>query len=129
MLKLPSMQDLEQPALRIYLYTPAADLRLGFDRLAELVRVHLREDPLCGALFLFRSRCSTRLKILYWDRDGYCLWYKRLEEGTFRFPRTAEAKLSLRGSDLAMLLEGIDLRSVKRLRRYQAAASAPGAAG
>ncbi len=73
-----------------------------------------------GHLFLFRSRGGDRLKVLYWDRDGYALWYKRLEVGVFKFPRViGEAKsVELRGSELAMLLDGIDLRSVKRGARY-----------
>lgn len=128
MLKLPSLGELDQAPLRIYLYTAAADLRLGFDRLAELVRSQLQEDPLGGALFLFRSRCGSRLKILYFDRDGYALWYKRLEQGCFRFPKPPEGagqKLILRPSELAMLLEGIDLRSVKRLPRYARPKIAP----
>jgi transposase len=122
MLKLPSLGELDHASIRIFLYRPPADMRCGFDRLAELVRSHLGEDPLSGALFLFRSRSGDRLKILYWDNDGYALWYKRLEAGVFRFPRPTEdasAKLVLRPSELAMLLEGIDLRSVKRLPRYQ----------
>lgn len=131
MLKLPSLRDLDHAAPRIFLYRQPADMRQGFDRLAELVRVHLGENPLSGALFLFRSRRGDRLKILYWDGDGYALWYKRLEEGTFRFPKApadGPAKLTLRASELAMLLEGIDLRSVRRLARYQSpAAGAPAA--
>ena len=120
MLKLPSMQDLDHAGPRIFLCRQPADMRQGFDRLAELVRNSLQEDPLSGALFLFRSRSGDRLKILYWDRDGYALWYKRLEQGTFRFPKAdAGQKLKLRPSELAMLLEGIDLRSVKRLPRYR----------
>jgi transposase len=76
-------------------------------------------------LFLFRSRGGDRLKALYWDKDGYALWYKRLEVGVFKFPRPAvdggrDAKsVELRASELAMLLDGIDLRSVKRVPRYQ----------
>lgn len=123
MLKLPSMNDLDGACPRIFLYAAPCDMRWGFDRLAEMVHSVLKEDPLAGGLFLFRSRCSSRLKILYWDGDGYALWYKRLEEGVFRFPRTAEHKLVLRASELAMLLSGIDLRSVRRLRRYQAPAA------
>ena len=122
MLKLPSMHDLDHAGPRIFLFCKPADMRCGFDRLAELVRSHLGEDPLSGALFLFRSRCGDRLKILYWDRDGYALWYKRLEVGVFRFPKApadSGEKLTLRPSELAMLLEGIDLRSVRRLHRYQ----------
>lgn len=121
MLKLPSIGELDHATPRVFLYTKPADMRQGFDRLAEMIRQELQEDPLCGALFLFRSRGGSRLKILYWDRDGYALWYKRLEEGVFRFPKLPADthKLVLRGSELAMLLEGIDLRSVRRLARYK----------
>jgi transposase len=122
MLKLPSLRDLDQSAVRILLCREPADMRHGFDRLAELIRGSLQEDPLSGSLFLFRSRGGDRLKILYWDHDGYALWYKRLEQGVFRFPKAAPDagnKLVLRASELAMLLEGIDLRSVRRRPRYQ----------
>lgn len=126
MLRLPTLAEMDRsPWPRILLYQKPADMRHGFDRLAELVRTHLQEDPLSGGLFLFRSRCGGRLKILYWDRDGYALWYKRLEQGVFRFPKLnseATAQLTLRPSELAMLLEGIDLRSVKRLPRFSPAA-------
>jgi transposase len=124
MLKLPSMNDLDGAWPRIFLYTAPCDMRWGFDHLAEMVQGVLKEDPLAGGLFLFRSRCSSRLKILYWDRDGYALWYKRLEEGVFRFPKSEGHKLALRASELAMLLSGIDLRSVRRLKRYQGSAVA-----
>src|SRR5262249_12844678 len=95
-------------------------MRCGFDRLAELARSGTGQDPFCGHLFLFRSRGGDRLKALYWDKDGLALWYKRLEEGTFKLPRFDEGATSieLRPSELAMLLDGIDLRSVKRVKRY-----------
>lgn len=105
---------------RIWLATAPADMRCGFDRLAELARAVTGQDPLSGHLFLFRSRGGDRLKALYWDRDGLALWYKRLEEGTFKLPRIEEgaASVELRASELAMLLDGIDLRSVKRAKRH-----------
>jgi transposase len=104
-------------------------MRKGFDSLAALVREHLGHDPLSGDLFLFVGRDKDRLKLLHWDTDGFALWYKRLEEGTFRLPppRSAGAEdqglpsagVELKASELAMLLEGIDLRSIKRSKRFR----------
>ena len=74
------------PAVRIWLALAPADLRKGFDALAELVRQHLRDDPLSGHVFVFRNRRGDRIKLLYWDTDGYVIVYKRLEVGIFRFP-------------------------------------------
>lgn len=121
---LPSLAQLDRAAgsTRIWLAVVPADMRCGFDRLADLARLTTEQDPTSGHLFLFRSRGGDRLKALYWDRDGYALWYKRLEAGVFKWPRppSADAKtVELRASELAMLLDGIDLRSVKRVARYQ----------
>jgi transposase len=122
MLKLPSLSDLDQASgVRIFLCTAATDMRRGFDTLAQMAQSVCEQNPLSGHLFLFRSRGGDRLKILLWEGDGFVLWYKRLEEGTFRYPKPAEgtARLEIQPSELAMLLSGIDLRSVKRLPRYQ----------
>lgn len=122
MLRLPSLGDLDQDLrVRVYLCTSPTDMRKGFDTLAVLVREGLGYDPLSGHLFLFVGRRRDRLKILYWDRDGYALWYKRLEQGTFRMPVAPPeaASLELKASELAMLLEGIDLRSIKRRKRFR----------
>ena len=122
MIGLPKLSQLDQAsATKVWLATQPADMRCGFDRLAELASSVTGEDPLSGHLFLFRSRGGDRLKILYWDADGYALWYKRLEEGTFKLPRVEEGARSvqLRPSELAMMLDGIDLKSVKRVKRYQ----------
>ncbi len=119
---LPSLMAMDHASpVRIWLGTAHIDMRLGFDRLAELALGVTGQEPLSGHLFLFRSRGGDRLKMLYWDRDGYVLWYKRLEEGTFRLPKVEAGvrSVELRASELAMLLDGIDLRSVKRVRRYQ----------
>jgi transposase len=118
---LPSLTALDRDATtRIWLATQPADMRCGFDRLAELAAVVTDQNPLDGHLFLFRGRSGDRLKILYWDRDGWALWYKRLEEGTFKLPRFDGEKraVELRASELAMLLDGIDLRSIRRIKRY-----------
>jgi transposase len=122
MIGMPTLSVLDQATtLRIWLAAQPADMRCGFDRLAELARSVTGQDPLSGHLFIFRGRGGDRLKILYWDRDGYALWYKRLEEGTFKLPRLdgAGASVELRASELAMMLDGIDLRSLRRGKRYR----------
>ncbi len=122
MIGLPSLRALDAAQTqRIWLAAEAADMRCGFDRLAERVRAVIGEDPMAGHLFLFRSRRGDRLKILVWDRDGFVLWYKRLESGVFKLPRVAENQRSveLRASELAMLLDGIDMTKLKRVARYE----------
>lgn len=106
--------------VRIFLCTQHADFRKGFDGLARLVREHLEVDPLSGHLFVFRNKRGDRLKLLYWDTDGLAIWYKRLELGSFRFPVPAgEANgVEIRAADLTMILDGVDLGSVKRQPRY-----------
>lgn len=121
MLKLPSLGELDSGVgVRIYLCTTPADMRKGFDSLSALVRESLGHDPLSGHLFLFVGRGKDRIKILYWDKDGFCIWYKRLEEGTFRLPspKKVGAGVELKASELAMLLAGIDLTSIKRRKRF-----------
>lgn len=129
MLKLPSLGELDAGlGVRVYLCTSPTDMRKGFDTLAALVRESLGYDPLSGHLFLFAGRDRDRLKILYWDSDGYAIWYKRLEEGTFRLPApkvdatknraSMGASVELKASELAMLLAGIDLTSIKRRKRF-----------
>jgi transposase len=107
--------------VRIFLCTRHADLRKSFDGLAQMVREFLGADPLSGHLFVFRNKRSDRIKLLYWDTDGLAIWYKRLEKGTFRFPAATEKGdgVEIRGADLTMLLDGVDLNSVKRQKRYR----------
>jgi transposase len=114
------------PAVRIWLCVQPTDLRKSFDSLAELVRQQLQDDPLSGHVFVFRNRRSDRVKLLYWDEDGYVIVYKRLEAGSFRFPAAAanQAGVSMRAADLAMLLDGVDWQNVRRSRRYQRLAPA-----
>jgi transposase len=97
-------------------------MRKGFDSLASAVEGSMALDPFSGHLFVFRSRRGDRVKVLWWDRDGYCLWYKRLEKGSFRFPVAATAGgadgVEVKAADLIMILDGVDLGSVRRQRRY-----------
>ena len=121
MIGLPSLQAMDRAQeRRIWLASEATDMRCGFDRLAERVRAVIGEDPLSGHWFVFHSRRGDRLKILYWDRDGFVLWYKRLEQGKFKLPRPREGVrgVELRASELAMILDGIDVTKLKRVPRY-----------
>jgi transposase len=114
------------PAVRIWLGAAPVDLRKSFDGLAEQVRRHLSDDPLSGHVFVFRNRKGDRVKLLYWDDDGFVIVYKRLEEGVFRWPALAagQASVSLRAAELAMLLDGIDWQKAARSHRYQRPAPA-----
>jgi transposase len=122
MMGLPSLRTLDGlQTTRIWLAVEATDMRCGFDRLAERVSEVISQDPLSGHLFVFASRRHERLKILTWDRDGYVLWYKRLEAGVFKLPRVEQGARSveLRPSELAMMLDGIDMTKLKRTPRYR----------
>lgn len=121
---------------RVFLCTLPTDMRRSFDTLAGMVRQHLGADPLSGDLFVFRSKRGDRVKLLYFEPDGFCLWYKRLEEGSFKMPAAADAPglrnaiqagehgLEIHADDLALLLDGIDLASVERGKRYRRPANA-----
>ena len=125
MLRLPSLGELDQGlSAKVYLATAPTDMRKGFDSLAAMVKEFLRHDPLSGHLFLFVGRGRDRLKILHWENGGYWIWYKRLEEGTFRLPAVSadSASVELKASELAMLLEGIDLKSIRRSKRFNVTA-------
>ena len=120
MIGLPSLQAMDRAqGARIWMASEATDMRCGFDRLAERVRAVIGENPQSGHLFVFRSRRGDRLKILVWDRDGFVLWYKRLEVGVFKIPRSEQGARSveLRASELAMILDGIDVSKLKRVPR------------
>ena len=107
--------------VRIYVCLAPTDMRKSFDTLAALVRDWLGYDPLSGHLFVFLNRYRDRVKILFWDRSGYCLYYKRLEAGTFRLPvqtDTGVACCALSLPDLTLMLEGIDLSNCRRRKRF-----------
>lgn len=107
------------PAVQIFVATQATDMRRSFDGLSTLVADVLEANPLSGHLFVFRNRRGDRVKILYWDRSGYCLWYKRLEKGVFRFPMSTGSCLELEAAELALILEGIDLAGATRRKRFE----------
>ena len=108
-------------SVRVYLCLTACDMRKSFDGLHALVRDHLELDPFGGHLFVFASRRRDRLKILYWDRDGFAIWTKRLEEGTYAVPFGADEgnRREITAQELGAILSGIDLNQATRRRRYQ----------
>lgn len=95
---------------QVWLVCGTTDMRKGFDGLAALVQVEVTKDPFSGQLFVFRGRRSDRVKVLWWDGDGMCLYAKRLERGRFVWPRTEDGTVHLTSAQLSMLLEGIDWR-------------------
>ena len=111
------------PSVRIYLAAGATDLRRGMDGLSALVRNRLGLEPLSGHLFVFRNRRGDRVKILVWERSGFWVLYKRLERGTFSWPAEQSASpFEMRGTDLMLLLSGVELSSTRRRRWYDRAA-------
>ena len=107
------------PAARVFVATARVDGRKGIDGLSGLVRLQFTEDPLSGSMYVFFSRRGDRVRVLYWDRDGYVLITKRLEKGTFKTPWRADERshVVIEGAELLLVLEGIELQgSVRRAR-------------
>lgn len=118
-------------SLRVFAKTGPTDMRKSFDGLVGLVERELGQQVESGDLFLFFNRRSDRVKVLWFSGDGLCIWYKRLEAGTFEVPKAARAMredgsappagIEMRLSDLTLILEGIDLASVRRRPRWRRA--------
>jgi transposase len=107
--------------VRIYMAAEPLDLRRGFDGLAAATRQIIREDPLSGHLFCFVNRRGNRLKVLLWQPSGYLLLFKRLERGRFKLPHAplpGRRHLEMESADLALMMEGIDLRGARRRKRW-----------
>ena len=113
------MTDLSK--LRIFVCTAPIKMNFSFDGLMGLAQETFDQDPVSGHLFLFFSRKRDRLKILFWDVDGFCIWYKRLEVGVFQMPAATEGApgVELDGRQLHHLLSGLDLRNGRRRKRYR----------
>jgi transposase len=111
-------------SVRVYLCTSACDMRRSFDGLHALVTQSMQLDAFGGHLFVFSNRRRDRIKILYWDRDGFAVWAKRLEEGTYAMPFggcdviTPEKRHEVTAAELGALLSGIDLSHARRRKRY-----------
>ena len=95
--------------VNVWVATAPVDMRRSFDGLAEHVRAFLGHDPLCGSMFVFRNKNAQRAKILWWDKDGLAIYYKRLERGTFQFPASDEKSVAISSAELMRLLSGMEL--------------------
>jgi len=107
---------------RIFLCTEDTDMRKSFDSLCGIIRRTMNLDPLSGYLFVFKNRRADRIKAIYWDSDGLAMWYKLLQRGTFRFPdlkHHSSAGLEIDASTLRMILDGIDLSTIRRQHRFR----------
>lgn len=107
---------------RIWLVAGATDMRKGFDGLSALVQTAIERDPFSGQVFVFRGRRGDRVKLLWWDGQGLCLYYKRLERGRFVWPAAKSGAVHLSPAQLSMLLEGIDWRMPARTWKPEKAA-------
>jgi transposase len=109
------------PAVRVFVATQPIDGRKGAYSLAAMVRSAFEHDPFAGNLYVFFTRRLDRVRVLYWDRNGFALWTKRLEKGRFRAAMSADGRLvasELEYAELALILEGIDLAGARRRARW-----------
>lgn len=110
------------PSVRLFMATQPVDGRKGADSLMVLVREVFKHDPLSGHLFIFFSRRCDRVRVVYWDRDGFAMWTKRLQRGRFRPSFSPDRKLgstAIEAAELALIVEGIDLVGARRRPRWQ----------
>ena len=106
-------------ALSVWLYRRPTDMRKSYNGLSALVKQQLRDDPLNGTLYVFVNRRRTQMKCLYFEDGGYCLWAKRLEQGQFRVRFDGVDKARIELSTLKLLIDGVDVDSVRRFKRYK----------
>ena len=108
------------PAQRYFFYSALTDMRKGFDSLCGLVREEFKMNPLSGDVFIFLSKTRNKIKLLQWQHDGFAIYYKRLERGTFEMPLLEQNHIAvITSQQLILIMEGIKLSSVKKLKRYQ----------
>lgn len=107
---------------RYFLYRHQSDMRKGFDGLSGLVRDGMKQDPLSGDIFIFFNKRRSQVKLLLWERDGFSIYHKRLERGTYEFPSLTHSCTSaeLHSDELMLILQGISLQSVRRRKRFDA---------
>jgi len=104
-------------AVRVLVAAKPVDFRKGAEGLASLVREQMAADPFSGTVYVFRAKRADRIKLIYWDGTGVCLFAKRLEDGDFRWPKIQDGVMRLTSAQLGALLEGLDWRRVHQMRR------------
>jgi transposase len=107
------------PSIRVFVCTLPTDMRRSFDSLAAMVEGVMEQDPFSGHLFVFRNRNRDKIKVLYWDRGGYAIHYKRLEDGVFRLPEADGDCIELDAADLALVLDGMELADAPERARFE----------
>lgn len=110
------------PSVRVFLCCEPVDMRKSFNGLAGIVRNEFDDDPMNGHLFVFLGKQRDKVKILFWDRDGWALFYKRLERGRFHFPKQdsiTQGRCEIESAQLGLMLEGIDLTGAKKYKRWR----------
>ena len=111
------------PQIRVFLYRQPTDMRKSFHGLVALTESALKQDPLSGSFFVFVNRRRDRIKILYWGQTGFCIWYQQLQRGTYQLPDHEslgeQESLEVTRSQLSLILDGIDLTSVRQRTRFQ----------
>ena len=109
--------------IRVFLYRQPTDMRKSFHGLVALTESALRQDPLSGSFFVFVNRRRDRIKILYWGQTGYCIWYQQLQRGTYQLPKHDELDgaeaIEMTRTQLSLILDGIDLASVRQRKRFE----------
>ncbi len=106
-------------AVKVYLCKQVTDMRRSFDGLAMMVQNIVKQDPLSGHMFVFRNKRGNMMKLLYWDNDGYAIWYKRLEKGKFSWPSNIQEGMAIDSRDFAMILEGVKLSRTAKEKRFR----------
>ena len=109
--------------IRVFLYRRPTDMRKSFNGLVALTESELKQDPLSGSFFVFVNRRRDRIKILYWGQTGFCIWYQQLQQGTYQLPSheslDRQETLEVTRSQLSLILDGIDLGSIRQRRRFR----------
>lgn len=110
---------LPEPNVKIWLYAQPTDMRKSFNGLCSLVASKLKDNPTSGAMFVFINRRKTHIKILYFDGSGFCIWFKRLEQGQFNYDENTSSKQSLDWLQLKLLLDGVKVKKIRQYKRYK----------